>query len=224
LIHAADAWVVFDTVQYIRHGWINRNRILHPKAGWLYIVVPVSTSRNTAICNVQIANDGKWKKRIWGQIQHYKKHAPYWSKVSAMLEETLEINTSLISELNVFTLKQVCAYLGLIFQYSLFSKMDLKIDQVDGPGDWALRICQALNAVEYINPPGGAALFDESRFRTCGIKLTIQQFSNMTYSCGPYQFEPGLSILDVMMWNSPEEIKLYLDVWRTNSPITDIGK
>ena len=28
LINRTDRWIVFDTAQYIRHGWINRNRIL----------------------------------------------------------------------------------------------------------------------------------------------------------------------------------------------------
>ncbi len=54
-------------------------------------------------------------------------------------------------------------------------------------------------------------MFDENLFNRNGIKLTIQTFENMTYACGRYQFEPGLSIIDVMMWNSPGQIKEYLD-------------
>lgn len=31
-------------------------------------------------------------------------------------------------------------------------------------------------------------------------------FSNFEYKVLPYQCEAGLSILDVMMWNSPKEV------------------
>jgi hypothetical protein len=92
--------------------------------------------------------------------------------------------------------------------------MNLALGPVNEPGDWALRISQAVKADEYINPPGGAGLFDEKKFMELNIKLTIQSFVNMTYDCGGYQFEQALSIIDVMMWNSPAEIKHYLDTFR----------
>jgi hypothetical protein len=78
LIAQCDKWVVFDIPQYIRHGWVNRNRILHPKDGWQYIVVPVKKhSRNTAICDIHISGNTNWSERILHQTGHYKKHAPF---------------------------------------------------------------------------------------------------------------------------------------------------
>ena len=49
LINCSDKWIVFDTVQYIRHGWVNRNRILHPTEGWQYIIVPIRKSKREAV-------------------------------------------------------------------------------------------------------------------------------------------------------------------------------
>jgi len=88
--------------------------------------------------------------------------------------------------------------------------MKLDLGPINGPGDWALRISEALGASEYINPPGGEALFDKARFEAAGIKLTIQRFENMSYPCAPYSFEPALSIIDVLMWNSPEAVLHHL--------------
>ena len=57
LIHSVDKWVVFDTPQYIRHGWVNRNRILHPESDWQYIIVPLKKHpRNTPIKEIEIAD------------------------------------------------------------------------------------------------------------------------------------------------------------------------
>lgn len=45
LIQKTDTWVVFDDCQYIRHGWVNRNRILHPNNSWQYITVPIAKAK-----------------------------------------------------------------------------------------------------------------------------------------------------------------------------------
>lgn len=210
LINYSERWIVFDTVQYIRHGWINRNRILHPAEGWSYIIVPVKFSRETAINEVHIAEDGKWKKRIIGQLQHYKKQAPHYRAVINLLEACFAFNGTLLSEFNTLSLQKICTYLGIPFNYSVFSSMNLDLDPVEEPGDWALRISQSLGASEYINPPGGEQLFDKEKFSNKQIKLTIRNLPTLRYDCPGYQFEPNLSILDVLMWNEPEKVRCYL--------------
>jgi hypothetical protein len=74
LIHAVDRFVLFDDAQYIRHGWVNRNRILKPGGGWQYILVPLKKHALTeSIKNVQVNPDGKWHELIVRQLAHYKK-------------------------------------------------------------------------------------------------------------------------------------------------------
>lgn len=214
LINYTDKWIVFDTVQYIRHGWINRNRILHPNEGWLYITVPVKHSRETAIEDVTIANEQDWKQRIIGQLGHYKKKAPYFYETRALVQECLDSAECSISRLNVYALKKVCERLGIVSDHDIFSEMNLKLGPVEGPGDWALRISEAMGAEEYVNPPGGVEIFDEDKFKASGIKLTIRHLPPFEYSCDGYEFIPNLSIIDLLMWNEPEAIKQYLDEHR----------
>lgn len=211
LINCSDRWIVFDNVQYIRHGWINRNRILHSSKGWSYIIVPVKFSRDTLIQGVNIVDDGKWKKRILGQLQHYKAKAPYYRETVRLIEDCFSFDDALISQFNVFTLKKVCAYLGIQFNYSIFSEMKLEIGTIEDPGDWALRISQSLGAEKYINPPGGESIFDKNKFESSNIKLEIRRLPPLIYECSGYEFVENLSIIDVLMWNRPEEIKRYLD-------------
>ena len=55
LINRTDRWIVFDTAQYIRHGWVNRNRILHSDSEWQYILVPLKKhSRKAAIKDIAV--------------------------------------------------------------------------------------------------------------------------------------------------------------------------
>lgn len=211
LIYRSDAWVVFDTAQYIRHGWVNRNRILHPNHGWQYVIVPVQKhAQTTPIKDVNIAEGRAWKERIVGQLQHYKKRAPFFQPVLDIVRLCLETPEKSISVLNVRCLEIVCSYLGIPFRYSYFSQLNLPLGPVQEPGDWALRISEALNASEYINPPGGAELFDRSKFDAAGIRLSIQEPVDFTYECDGYTFEPNLSIVDVLMWNSAHVVRSYL--------------
>ena len=41
LVEHVDVFVLFDTAQFIRHGWVDRNRILKPGGeDWQYVRVP----------------------------------------------------------------------------------------------------------------------------------------------------------------------------------------
>lgn len=218
LIHSTDRWIVFDTPQYIRHGWVNRNRILHPTSGWQYVTVPVKKhSRNTPICDIRMSEDDAWKSRILGQLEHYRKRAPFFEPTIDLVQDCLKVEETLISRLNGEALEKVCNALGVPFEYDYFSTMDLDIGEVNGPGEWALRISEALGATEYINPEGGAGLFDPDEFEKAGVRLKIRSFPNLEYNCPGYQFEPGLSIIDVMMWVPPDEIREYLDARSSES-------
>ena len=208
LINCTNQWIVFDTVQYIRHGWMNRNRIHHPNGkDDLYIIVPLKKCpRETKIKNVVILDDPKWKSKILGQLDHYKKRAPYFRETSAFVEECLAIEEKSLCRLNTMILEKTCTLLGTDFRYEYFSEMDLELGEVDGPDDWALRIAQALGTREYINPPGGDAIFSPEKFEAAGIKLILRKIPPFEYSCGGYDYIPNLSIIDVLMFNPKEEI------------------
>lgn len=212
LIHRVDRWVVFDTAQYIRRGWVNRNRVLHPRAGWQYVIVPVRKHpRDTPITGIRIVEGPEWRARIEGQLQHYRGHAPYFEPVMALVRDCLATDEPSLSRLNVSALGKVCGFLGLSFQPHLLSEMELRLGPIDGPGDWALRVAEALGASEYVNPPGGSSLYDAETFADRGIRLTIQSPVAFSYACPGYRFEPSLSILDVLMWNSPASVRRVLD-------------
>lgn len=219
LINRTDRWIVFDTPQYIHHGWVNRNRILHPNEGWQYVNFPVKKKfRNRSkICDVQIASDGDWKRLILAQIEHYKKKAPYYEETIQVIKDSLAEVGSGIVPVNVRAMECVCKYLGITFDYQISSEMSLDLGPIDGPGDWALRISEAVGASEYVNPPGGEELFDPAKFAASEIRFSIQDFQPFDYNCRRWEFIPNLSIIDVMMWNSPESIAAHLSSLRSST-------
>lgn len=213
LIKNTDEFILFDTVQFIKHGWIERNRILKPGGDWQYIAVPLEKhSRDTKIIDIKIKNTEDWKSKILSQLVHYKKRAPYYNETIKVIERALDIETDSITELNKYVLETVCEYIGFTPIIKIFSEMNLEIERVNAPDEWALNICRALgNVSEYWNPPGGVEFFDEQKYVDAGITLRFQSVNIEPYIQRIGYFEPGLSIIDVMMFNTPEEINKMLD-------------
>lgn len=215
LLNMADMWIAYDVAQYIRHGWVNRNRVLHPVDGWQYIVLPLKKHHYTAPINeIAIASDVNWQKRIFRQLEHYHMDAPYYRNVIDFLKECFSVSYSNLAHINTEFFRLTAQRLGIETPIHVFSEMHLSLGKPGSPEELALGICQAVSASEYINPPGGAALYSREQFSRHGIKLSIQKFKNMPYECGRFKYESALSILDVMMWNSCAKIKEYLDAFR----------
>jgi len=208
LIANTDQWIVFDISQYTPKTWMNRNRILHPVQGWNYVTVPLSNSSiSIKTFEARILDVEKTRESVLGKLSHYKRKAPYFSAVEKLVHDTfaMEDDDSLV-HLNVRSLEAVCHYLGIPFHYKICSELDLPLPSDMQAGDWALEISALLGATDYVNPISGRELFDPAQFAARGIALHFLKTSEFRYDTGPYQFEPYLSILDVLMWNDPETV------------------
>ena len=198
LIKHTDKFILLDEVQYIRHGWINRNRVAKPGGGWTYINVPLEKHHQTdRIRDVRIDRQQAWRTEIINKLEVYR-HATYYRYVMDLLREVLNQSYTSIVDLNNTTLRMTCDYLGIKTPIKVFSRMYLNIEQPNAPDEWALNICKAIPGVtEYWNPPGGTSFFDPAKYERNGLKLKFIQLSSVGM---------GLSIIDVMMRNSIDEI------------------
>ena len=210
LIANTDQFVFFDIVQYNKRSWMNRNRILHPNKpdDFQYISVPIAKhNKGSLIKDVNISHDGKWRDKILGQLMVYKKlKAPFYNEVNQIVKEIFSKEYGTLLDLSIESTRTICDYMGIDFNYEIASKINFDKSSISQPGDWALEISKYKKASEYINPPGGYDIFEENKFLENNIKLSFLK-SNLS----PYKqswrknFNPGLSILDLLMFNSPEE-------------------
>jgi hypothetical protein len=212
LIKNSDRFILFDDVQFIRHGWIERNRILKPAEGWQYVAVPLEKFEfGTRISEVRIRNSENWKEKLLRQLEHYRKKSPYYAQAIEVINKAIGIETDSITDLNKNILLETCKYIGLGREIDVFSKMGLVMDPVTHAGEWALNITKALGGTEYINPTGGVDIFKAEQFAAAQIKLKFLGNNLTPYSQRRTVFEPGLSIIDVMMFQDPAQICASLD-------------
>jgi hypothetical protein len=136
--------------------------------------VPRAHHPFTATINeIRIAEDDQWRKKIIGQLQHYKKKVPFFKTVTDLVSACLYDGDTYLSQLNVKTLEMVCIYLVIPFHCSLFSEMDLTLGPVEGPGDWAL--------VLKLRPQNGG--FGPFRLLFCGESSTFMEEHGYGLNC-----------------------------------------
>lgn len=224
LIKNTDYFVFFDTPQYIRHGWINRNRILGANGKDIYFTVPIEkTHREAAIKDVKISYRDNWKEKWMGQLSIYKKRAPYYKNVIDLIDDVLENSGEYISELAIDSVVKTCEYLGMNMDYSIYSKMDMPDFAVKEPDEWALYITKYMGYDTYINPPGGKTFFEPEKYKNENIELQFLTQEIRKYNQRVKEFVPGLSIVDVMMFCSPEEIRDMMDEFLIESATSNIN-
>lgn len=208
LIANTDHFVFFDTAQYKTRSWMNRNRIINLNGGFTYITVDLKKApQKTPIKDMCLADPSCWANKLLAQLTIYKKRAPYYDVVVNLIQSLGTDGYTMLSELNIRSTARVCDYLGIPLEYEVFSQMRLPIYSVDAPDKWALQITKEMGYDTYINPPGGMEFFDRKKYADAGIGLQFLQAELKPYVQKLGYFESGLSILDVMMFCKPEEIR-----------------
>lgn len=212
LIKYSDQFIFFDTPQYMHHAWVNRNRVLKSDTTPTYISVPLEKAPQTSAIKDMIIRDEAWQEKIYAQLVCYKKKAPYYKDTMEFLHSIMDKDFGRsLSTLNIDTTKAVCQYLGVDRDFYTFSEMDLKIDEVKAPDEWALNISKAIGADIYVNPPGGMSFFDRSKYEAANIELQFLKSNLKPYVQRIGRFEPGLSIIDIMMFNDKQAILDMMD-------------
>lgn len=216
LIKYVDKFILFDTPQYISHGWINRNRILNQNGEAKYITVPIQkASQNTKILDVKIDNTKKWKESILGSLTVYKRKAPYYEVIEKLVKKILTSSGNNMTELNYTALIETCYYLGIKTPIEIYSGMNVELrEEIKAPDEWALNITKELGYKVYVNLPGGQSFFDKRKYEKENIRLEFIENSLPVYIQRIGHFEKGLSIIDVMMFCDVNSISEMLDDYR----------
>ena len=209
LMNAVDKYVIYDDVNYIKGGWINRNRILvdgNPR----YFNVPMKgATPNILINEVRVDNNNSIINKNLRRIEGAYKKAPYYGDVYPMMEKILWCGKENIVEFIEYSFHVICDYLNIHTDFLMSSDLD-KDNDLRGQ-DKVLAICSQLNATEYYNAIGGKKLYSHEIFNKHGVQLKFMKTNDICYKQFGGEFQSNLSILDVMMFNSIGKIKEYME-------------
>jgi hypothetical protein len=205
LIAHSDTFVLFDDVQYIKRGWVNRNRILsYGKPAWMTLPV-LYGPHYLPICARSYQLDAICVRRCIRQIEVAYQRAPHFDAVFPLVRELIQYPDHNVATFNVNLLRRLSEYLGIAPRFLLASELDK--DQRLAGQELVVDICRRLGATHYVNPIGGTQLYQSSRFARDGIELGFLRSTAEAYPQFGYEPVNSLSIIDVLMFNSPDRIQ-----------------
>ncbi len=210
LMNAVDEFVIYDNVEFTKKGWINRNRVL-VNGKDSYITLPLKSDsdflhiRNRCLSETWILERKKMLNRI---TESYRK-APNFETVFPIIEKII-----LFEEENLFkfifnSINQIKDFLEI--KTSIMISSEIPIDHSLKKEKRIFEIAKKRGSTIYINPIGGMQLYLKDVFRDEGLELYFLKTGNITYSQFNNDHVPYLSIIDVLMFNSKEQIKEYLN-------------
>lgn len=211
LINAVDEFVIFDDVNFIKRGWINRNNILESGEPRLLTFPMKGISQNKKINEIEFdLDDLKTQKILKGIELNYQK-APMFEDVFLIIERILRFENKNSAKLIGNSIIEILDYLGIEKQISYSSSIK-KNNSLKGESK-IISICEALRATHYINPSGGLNLYSSDSFENANIALQFLKSRDIQYDQKLTYFVPNLSIIDLMMFNSKDQLISLLDAF-----------
>ena len=205
LMNAVDRYVIYDDVNYIKGGRVNRNTILTNGEAHNINLPLIGASPNKHINEVQVNNNPLLQQKLIKTLEMCYKKAPYYNDIISLLSEIMSQETDNLAEYLIFQIKKIADYLKMSTEFIISSKMDK--DSSLKAHDKVIHICKLLGASEYYNSITGVPLYEPHRdmFEAAGIELCFPKMREVSYKQYKNDFVPNLSIIDVMMFNSREE-------------------
>jgi hypothetical protein len=213
LINAVDQFILYDDVAYIKNGWINRNRyLLNGEAKYFTLSIDRASSFKP-INQTFILSTGSHRtkeKAVKNLAMAYAK-APYFKHIQGLIEEILLNPDDNIAVYNENAIRKVCAYLGI--KTKILVSSELGKDTVLTAQDKVIDICKIMHTRIYINAIGGKSLYFHEDFNKNSMQLKFLRphLEGISYKQFGSPFVPGLSIIDVMMFNSIQEARIFLN-------------
>lgn len=209
LLNAVDKYVIYDDVHYIKGGWINRNRILINGQAKFFNIQLKDASPNKKINEVSLVNDEVVKRKMLSSLEMSYKKAPYFNEVFPILSDIIMQEEGNLAKYLVYLHQKICDYLDIDTELIVSSEMQ-KQNELKGKAK-VLHICELLGATDYYNAIGGQELYDYESFHEHNIQLNFVKSNLTEYKQFKNEFVPGLSIIDILMFNSKEQVKEMLN-------------
>ncbi|MDE0838079.1 MAG: WbqC family protein [Kiritimatiellae bacterium] len=194
LIARSDVFVVYDDVQYTKNDWRNRNTI-KTSTGTEWLTIPVrQSSLGQTVCETRVASM-IWKKKHPKTLQANYAGAKSFHSVKEQVFSWYDIESDLLSEINLHFIKNICTYLGINTTLVDSRTLDLQGDRNERLVD----ACQKLGADTYLSGPSAQAYLDTDLFRQSDISVEWMDYAGYP----PYEqryppFVHNVSVIDLI--------------------------
>lgn len=210
LLNSVDEFVIYDNIEYTKKGWFNRNRILENGHDRLF-TLPIKKDSDYLDVKERFLSDDSLKdiNRTLNIIKTNYRKAPYFNDTYELLESCFLYDNKNLFEFIYNSVKIISHYLDIDTKITISSTIN--IDHNLKAAQKVLAIAKACNADNYINAIGGMDLYNKGDFLSKGIELQFIKAELVEYKQFDAPFVPGLSIIDILMFNDKQRLKWMLE-------------
>ena len=209
LLNYVDQYVVYDNIQFSKRGWFIKNSFLmNGSAKPFSLPLKKDSDYLNVDERIMASNREKDVQKVLGQIKSAYAKAPYFKDVYPVLEQCFLSKEENLFKFIINSILTIKAYLNI--NTNIIISSSVKINHDLKGKDKVIGLCKAVGCSKYINPIGGTELYTKEEFQNEGIELGFLKMNNIVYTQFKHDFVPNLSILDVMMFNTKDEIKTLL--------------
>lgn len=210
LVNSVDTFVFYDDVNFIKSGWINRNRILVNGQANYFNIGLKNASVNSLINQTVINRNEKDISNKLKTLEIAYKKAPHFNEVFQLIVKILNFKANYIDELAMYSINKISKYLGITTRFEQSSIISNHTKALKKEKR-LIEICKDLDADRYINPIGGQELYTKAEFKKEGIDLLFIKSHEISYKQFNNEFIPWLSIIDVLMFNDVSQARKFLN-------------
>jgi len=207
LLSAVDCFILYDNIQYTKKGWINRNRFLLNGHDELFSVPLKKDSEYLDVSQRSVADDFN-RGKLLNQFEASYRKAPFFEEVFPLVTAIIKAEYRNLFEYLYHSLRLTAAFMDIATPVIISST--IAIDHSLRGQDKVLALCKAMKAGHYINAIGGQDLYSKSAFDAHSILLSFIKARPITYPQFASPFVSNLSVIDVMMFNSRDDIRAML--------------
>jgi len=210
LLKLVDVFVIYDNIEFSKSGWFHRNYFLIGGDKKLFTISLKKDSNSLDVINRFLAEDSeKQIQKTLMQIKSAYRKAPYFDTVYPILQDIFSNKEKNLFGYIFFSIEKICQYLGI--NTKIVRSSNIKINHNLKAQAKVIAINKALKAKAYINTIGGRGLYDKNSFSAEAIDLKFIEPKLIEYKQFNTPFQSHMSIIDIMMFNSIEQISDMLE-------------
>ncbi|MDE6364351.1 MAG: WbqC family protein [Lachnospiraceae bacterium] len=217
LMNCVQTYVFCGNLQYIKRGWVNRNRVFTDfkknETGYFTF----SVARDDYRKNINQRYYSSLKKdcdKLRNILFQNYKRAPYFEEAYCVIDKALQFQNENVAYFNMNACYLIAQYLGItsnitctdIIEDEEFRNRFCELDYEQR----VIFLCDYFGEDYYINAIGGMSLYHRNIFADRNKMLGFIKMEDISYRQYSSKHISNLSIIDVMMHNHAEDVKRLL--------------
>jgi hypothetical protein len=206
----SDRFIFLDSVAFADGSYTNRVKIKTAQGTqWLTVPVQKKGLSGQPISELTASDRVDWRRKTLAALETHYRRCPYYKDYAPALLEILSTAGNPMADLNIRLIECLAAQLGI-------TTPTVRSSTMHGEGaatTLLISLAKEIGADAYLSGEGGKSYHDERAFGLNGISLIYMNFIHPTYPQAFGEFQPGLSVIDLLFNAGPDSRRLLgLDV------------